>query len=70
MPSPALVISVRCLSCGHRYAKPAAGGTVKANPGCPSCGYIGWLSEDESNGRPEPRRLVLDRRRVHLLRPR
>ncbi len=40
----ALVESVRCLDCGAVYAKPAGGGTVRANPGCPDCGYVGWLS--------------------------
>ena len=36
--------TVRCLECGEVYSKPAAGGTVLANPGCPECGYVGWLS--------------------------
>jgi hypothetical protein len=35
--------SVRCLECGEVYAKPLAGGTVEKNPGCPLCGYIGWI---------------------------
>jgi predicted nucleic acid-binding Zn-ribbon protein len=35
--------SVRCLECGVVYAKPDRGGTLVANPGCPDCGYIGWL---------------------------
>ena len=35
--------TVRCLSCGEAYAKPAGGGTVQANPGCPDCGYVGWV---------------------------
>lgn len=34
---------VRCLSCGSAYAKPLGGGTVQANPGCPDCGYVGWV---------------------------
>lgn len=34
---------VRCLDCGTAYAKPASGGTVEENPGCPRCGYIGWI---------------------------
>jgi hypothetical protein len=44
--APRLVAShtVRCLSCGIVYSKPARGGTVAANPGCPQCGYVGWLS--------------------------
>lgn len=36
--------TVRCLECGEVYAKPAGGGTVHENPGCPLCGYVGWLS--------------------------
>ena len=36
--------AVRCLECGAVYSKPAGGGTVTANPGCPECGYLGWLS--------------------------
>jgi hypothetical protein len=35
---------VRCLGCGALYVKPAGGGTVSANPGCPECGYVGWAS--------------------------
>jgi hypothetical protein len=43
-PQLAVVESVRCLECGEVYAKPLAGGTVKENPGCPECGYVGWIS--------------------------
>jgi hypothetical protein len=39
----AVLESVRCLECGAVYAKPAAGGTVEENPGCPHCGYVGWI---------------------------
>ncbi len=42
--SLSVVESVRCLECGGVYAKPSQGGTVKANPGCPDCGYLGWLA--------------------------
>jgi hypothetical protein len=35
--------SVRCLECGEVYAKPFAGSTVEKNPGCPLCGYVGWI---------------------------
>jgi hypothetical protein len=38
---------VRCLSCSFEYAKPARGGTAAANPGCPRCGYVGWVDVDE-----------------------
>jgi hypothetical protein len=43
--APNLVVlhTVRCLGCGTVYFKPARGGTVAANPGCPQCGYVGWL---------------------------
>ena len=41
---PAIVESVRCLDCGEVYAKPRGGGTVSQNPGCPVCGYVGWLA--------------------------
>ena len=40
----AVLESVRCLDCGSVYSKPAGGGTVRANPGCPDCGYVGWIS--------------------------
>jgi predicted nucleic acid-binding Zn-ribbon protein len=40
----AVVASVRCLECGALYAKPAGGGTVRSNPGCPECGYLGWMT--------------------------
>jgi hypothetical protein len=36
---------VRCLGCGIVYVKPTGGGTVFANPGCPECGYVGWVKE-------------------------
>jgi hypothetical protein len=36
---------VRCLGCGGVYVKPTGGGTVSANPGCPDCGYVGWVLE-------------------------
>lgn len=43
-PQLAVVESVRCLDCGAVYAKPQGGGTVKENPGCPECGYVGWMT--------------------------
>lgn len=57
--------SVRCLECGEVYAKPLAGGTVDKNPGCPLCGYVGWiplnrppeLSSPRSGEGPPPVRL-------------
>lgn len=35
--------SVRCLDCGEVYSKPVQGGTTQKNPGCPVCGYVGWI---------------------------
>ena len=35
--------SVRCLECSGIYSKPAGGSTVQQNPGCPECGYVGWI---------------------------
>jgi hypothetical protein len=42
-PQLAVVESVTCLGCGAVYAKPLGGGTVRENPGCPDCGYVGWM---------------------------
>jgi hypothetical protein len=42
-----LVVTVECLACGTTYAKPEGRGTVKTNPGCPECGYLGWSRTDE-----------------------
>ncbi|MDE3190584.1 MAG: hypothetical protein KGL94_07190 [Acidobacteriota bacterium] len=44
-PPPRLSVleSVRCLECGGVYAKPVIGGTTEMNPGCPVCGYVGWI---------------------------
>ncbi len=42
-PTLTVLESVRCLECGAVYAKPSGGGTVRENPGCPDCGYVGWV---------------------------
>jgi hypothetical protein len=42
-PQLAVLDSVRCLECGNVYSKPGTGGTVEKNPGCPGCGYVGWI---------------------------
>jgi hypothetical protein len=34
---------VICLACAAAYEKPAGAGTLAANPGCPTCGYVGWI---------------------------
>lgn len=58
---------VRCLECSEVYSKPLGGGTVEENPGCPSCGYVGWISLSldrprsgrlRSGGGPPPRRFA------------
>ena len=59
---------VRCLECGITYVKPCGGSTIRRNPGCPRCGYVGWapvnaLTEDE---RRAMRARPLERRRLRL----
>jgi hypothetical protein len=53
-----VVESVRCLECGAAYAKPRGGGTVRENPGCPECGYVGWTTTSSAAFSPDvlPRR--------------
>jgi predicted RNA-binding Zn-ribbon protein involved in translation (DUF1610 family) len=53
---------VRCLSCGATYIKPAAATTVSANPGCPECGYVGWVIDRTATGNA-PNRFFSGRRR-------
>lgn len=52
---------VRCLDCGTPYTKPADGGTVNENPGCPRCGYLGWISASVPSLPSEPPRFDADR---------
>jgi hypothetical protein len=54
--------SVRCLECGAVYAKPTDGGTVRRNPGCPDCGYVGWMEAAPLREASVPRRSVAGRR--------
>jgi len=42
-PILTVLVSVRCLECAGVYAKPTIGGTSEMNPGCPACGYVGWI---------------------------
>jgi hypothetical protein len=56
--------SVRCLECGEIYAKPVAGGTVHKNPGCPVCGYVGWIPVKLPVERQPPRHSAADRPRL------
>jgi hypothetical protein len=51
-PHLELIESVRCLECGTVYSKPAGGGTVAANPGCPDCSYLGWIPVSTPFERP------------------
>jgi hypothetical protein len=54
---------VRCLECGAAYTKPADGGTVTENPGCPRCGYVGWIRAAIPAAPGELRRSSSDRLR-------
>jgi hypothetical protein len=67
-PSLELIESVRCLDCGVVYSKPARGGTMLSNPGCPECGYLGWLPVALPFERPGVRRPVRAAGSVTLLR--
>jgi hypothetical protein len=69
-PPLALVESVRCLDCGVVYAKPLEGGTVERNPGCPTCGYVGWIPLRLSARRRAQRRFAGDRLPLRLARSR
>ena len=55
--------SVRCLECGALYGRPIGGGTVRENPGCPECGYIGWARTASSVRELRPRRFAVGRPR-------
>ena len=62
---------VRCLECGTKYVKPADGGTVNENPGCPKCGYVGWISATiPARGSGGLRRFAGDRRPHQAVRAR
>jgi hypothetical protein len=57
---------VRCLECAAVYSKPARGGTTTANPGCPECGYVGWVTTSAPLTEPSlQRRSAADRPRRH-----
>ena len=49
------VEAVRCLECGKDYAKPCGRGTLTTNPGCPDCGYLGWVPSPERITSASPR---------------
>jgi hypothetical protein len=61
VPSLTLIESVECLECGAVYPKPAGGGTVRENPGCPECGYLGWVTAAGSAPAPFSEALLLRR---------
>ncbi len=63
-----LLESVRCLDCGEVYSKPSDGGTVETNPGCPSCGYVGWIPVKTPATARTLRRFGADPRLVLLVR--
>jgi hypothetical protein len=56
-PSLTVLESVQCLECGAVYAKPADGGTVRENPGCPECTYVGWAAAEVARSFSEALRL-------------
>jgi hypothetical protein len=60
-PPLAVLDSVRCLECSNVYSKPTAGGTVEKNPGCPECGYVGWIPVSLPHEPGEPHRSAAGR---------
>lgn len=48
---------VLCLECGCTYPKPVRGGTTRENPGCPRCGYVGWIAARVRSREERPRDL-------------
>jgi len=60
--------SVCCLDCGEIYSKPVGGGTVQKNPGCPECGYVGWIPVTLPAERAVSRRSVAGLRRHRAVR--
>ena len=60
-PKLTVLANVRCLECGCVYAKPITGGMHETNPGCPECGYVGWISANFSLEAAPRRRSAGDR---------
>jgi hypothetical protein len=58
----AVLETVRCLECSEVYAKPVGGGTTQQNPGCPICGYVGWIPLTVPGESSRPDRFAGDRR--------
>jgi predicted nucleic acid-binding Zn-ribbon protein len=64
-PKLEVLQTVCCLGCGAAYSKPARGGTVTANPGCPDCGYLGWLTTSSATALALRHRFAADPQRRH-----
>jgi len=64
-PQLEVLHTVRCLGCGAVYSKPAEGGIVTSNPGCPDCGYVGWLATSLATALALRHRFAADPRRRH-----
>jgi hypothetical protein len=64
-PKLEVLHTVRFLGCGAVYSKPARGGTVSSNPGCPDCGYVGWLTTSSATALALRHRFAVDPRRRH-----
>jgi len=64
-PKLQVLHTVRCLSCDAVYSKPVQGGTVTANPGCPDCGYVGWVATSSATAIALRHRFAADPRRRH-----
>ena len=57
-PTLRVIETVHCLSCSAVYAKPRRGGTTETNPGCPTCGYLGWSPVSPTGGHERLRSFV------------
>jgi len=70
VPPARFSLPVECRSCGAPYEKPTMRSTMRANPGCPECGSLGWVPAVEaitpggsapSRSAADPLRLLFDR---------
>ena len=64
-PKLEVLHTVRCLACDAVYSKPLCGGTVTANPGCPDCGYLGWLATSSATALALRHRFAADPQQRH-----
>jgi predicted RNA-binding Zn-ribbon protein involved in translation (DUF1610 family) len=61
--------TVCCLECGEAYMRRAGGAdTVLSNPGCPECGYLGWIPVTVPAERERPRRFAAGQQPLRPLR--